>query len=109
MLTWASTCARGCRPDAPWWPVGVEEAARRIIALMATSSIRHAPGTEYRALSPIDARDRQELVGLEAGAADQRAVDVGDAHQLLGVGGLDRSAIEDAHPLPRRAEPPDQA
>ena len=41
-------------------------------------------------------RDRQEIRRLEAGAADQRAVDVGDRHQFGGVRWLDRAAIEDA-------------
>ena len=33
----------------------------------------------------IDARNRQELVGLEARAADQRAVDIGDRQEFAGV------------------------
>src|SRR5919108_4289601 len=40
--------------------------------------------------------DQRELVGVEAGAADQRAVDVRLGGQLLGVGGLDAAAVLDA-------------
>ncbi len=38
--------------------------------------------------------DPEEIVGFEAGAADQRAVDIGDAHQLARVARLDRAAVE---------------
>ena len=41
-------------------------------------------------------RNRQEIRRLQAGAADQRAVDVGDRHQLRGIRGLYRAAIENA-------------
>src|SRR5262245_40709537 len=61
------------------------------------------------AVSPLDARNAQEFISLEAGAADQGAVNLGDAHQLLGVGGLHRPAVEDAHPLSRRPEARGQA
>src|SRR5689334_10027489 len=37
-----------------------------------------------------------EVLGVEAGAADQGAVDVGQREQLGGIGGLDRAAVEDA-------------
>ena len=40
--------------------------------------------------------DRQEVGGVEAGAADEEAVDVGQLDQLGGVVGLDRAAVEDA-------------
>src|SRR6266508_170658 len=62
---------------------------------------------ETRSL-PINACNRQELISLEARAADQRAVDVGNAHELRGIGGLHRAAVEDAHPLPRLAVTRDQ-
>ncbi|SRR5579871_448897 len=41
--------------------------------------------------------DRQEVRRLQAGAADQGAIDVGNGHQLSRVGRLDGTAIEDAH------------
>ena len=47
-----------------------------------------------RACGGLD--DRQEIVGLQAGAADQRAIDVGDRENLRRVRGLDRAAVEDA-------------
>src|SRR5205807_8075037 len=58
-----------------------------------------SPGGAFQAIlqvSAIDVRDCQKLVRLEACAADQRAVDLGNTHQFLGIGGLDRSAVEDA-------------
>ena len=39
--------------------------------------------------------NRPEIVGIEAGAADQRAVDLGQAENRGGVIRIDRSAIED--------------
>src|SRR5580765_2467828 len=42
-----------------------------------------------------------EVAGVEAGAADQRAVDVGLGHQLRRVVGLDRAAVEDADRVSR--------
>ena len=50
--------------------------------------------------------DRGEFARVEAGPADQRPVDVGLGHQLGGVVGLDRAAVEDADPLGRGAERP---
>src|SRR5690349_6455249 len=50
-------------------------------------------------------RNPEEIRRLEAGAADQRAVDVGYRHQLLRVRRLDRSAVQDPHPAAFRAEP----
>src|SRR5580704_6843517 len=44
--------------------------------------------------------NRQELVSLEAGAADQRAVDIVDAEQLLGIRRLDGAAVENPNALP---------
>ncbi len=38
----------------------------------------------------------QERIGLQRGAADQGAVDVGEGHQALDVVGLDAAAVEDA-------------
>ena len=40
--------------------------------------------------------NRREGVGVEGGAADERAVDVGLGEQLGGVLRLDRAAVEDA-------------
>src|ERR1700685_2830950 len=48
----------------------------------------------------VNGRYRQELVGLEAGAADQRAVDVVDVEQCFGIGRLDRAAVENTNALP---------
>ena len=58
---------------------------------------RQTPGTVVTgaAISTICANDP----GVEAGAADERAVDVGQRQQLLGVLGLQRAAVEDPHRL----------
>ena len=52
-------------------------------------------GDSARSTGRLD--DRGEVGRVEAGAADQRAVDVGLSQQLGGVAGLDRAAVEDAH------------
>src|SRR5215207_5678488 len=57
-------------------------------------------------LSPTGFGDRQELIRLQAGATDERAVDVGDGHQFLGVARLHRTAVEDAHAFAGRSEAP---
>src|SRR6266542_2745687 len=43
--------------------------------------------------------DLGELLRLDAGAADQGAVDVRLVHDVGDVGCLDRAAVEDAHPV----------
>ena len=63
----------------------------------ADAGSRPAASVISRAASTIAAND----VGVEAGAADQRAVDVGQREQLGGVVGLDAAAVED----PGRARP----
>src|SRR3954469_1191532 len=52
----------------------------------------------------VNAGDAEEILGLEAGAADQCAVDIVDLHQLSGIRGLYRTAVEDAHALPGGTE-----
>ena len=49
---------------------------------------------QRRWLRPNTLRNRQKIRRLQAGAADQRAVDVGDRHQFRRVGGLHRAAVE---------------
>src|SRR5699024_1329537 len=67
-------------------------------------SISPAPDrlTSYRSCltarrSALVTRDLRELLGLQGGAADERAVDVGLAHQLDHVRGLHAAAVQDAH------------
>ena len=45
----------------------------------------------------VEPADAAELVGLQARAADQAAVDVGLRHDPGDVGGLHRAAVEDAY------------
>src|SRR5579871_2060664 len=52
-----------------------------------------------RARLRVHPGNRQELLSLEARAADQRAVHIVDRQQLLGVRRLHRTAVEDADPL----------
>src|ERR671910_3440407 len=54
-----------------------------------------APRGDVRLRPIAETHDGGERLALEAGAADQRAVDVGAAHQLRGVVGLDRAAVLD--------------
>src|SRR6516162_6789036 len=61
--------------------------------------VRLPASADFPGSPAINARDRQELVRLEARAADQRAIDVGDVQQLLGVRRLYRSTVEDADAL----------
>src|SRR3546814_16838257 len=57
---------------------------------------------------PSDAfGDRPKGIGIQAGAADQGAVDIGLGQQLAGVVGLHRAAVEDAHLLGALADPAD--
>ena len=72
----------------------------------STTSARDGTGTADRARRPGPGAtiagcgdDRRERLGLEAGAADQRAVDVGQRQQLGRVLGVDAAAVEDPRPL----------
>src|SRR5262249_2994836 len=74
------------------------------IRLIRFSAVREGrprlpASTKFRGFSAIDARDRQELVRLEARAADQCPIDVGDVQQLLSVPRLLRSAVKDVYAL----------
>ena len=53
-------------------------------------------------------RDGKEIGSLEAGAADQRAVDVRHRHQLGRIGGLYRASIENTDPGSLLLKPGDQ-
>ena len=46
----------------------------------------------------IDPGDRHELVCAQRGAADERPIDIFDPQQFRGIGGLDRTAIENPKP-----------
>jgi hypothetical protein len=63
------------------------------------------PGATFRGSLIAKRILRKEIDGLQAGAADQGAIDVGDRHQLGGVRGLDGTAIQDADPSALGAEP----
>src|SRR6185436_2209372 len=53
-------------------------------------------GGEFAGFSHVNLDDADEIGGLQAGAADQRAVDIGGSHQFRGVRGFYRTAVEDA-------------
>ena len=61
----------------------------------AVSNTIHAKISSLPGLA-VNRSNCEEIRSLEAGAADQRPIDLGNAKQLLGIGRLDRSAIEDA-------------
>src|SRR5579871_3515553 len=52
--------------------------------------------------------DRQEVLGLQAGAANQAAADMRHGEQRCGIGRTHRAAVEDADPLPRVAKLTDE-
>src|SRR6185437_16268640 len=45
----------------------------------------------------VNCGDPEEIRGFQAGAADQRAVNVGGGQQFPGIGGFYRAAVEDAN------------
>ena len=45
---------------------------------------------------PVHRDNRIKILNLQAGASDQRAVDVGDREKLGCVGGLHRAAVKNA-------------
>src|SRR5260370_41829158 len=58
--------------------------------LSRTHLLRPAPGRVY---------NRRELVGLQAGAADQRAIDLRLAEELFGIRAMYAAAVLDTHAL----------
>src|SRR5579862_4318549 len=82
----------------------VRPAAMAMAAMnrMASSALMSDEFADREIARPLSAnrRNGEELLGLEAGAADERTVDVLSRHQRAGIGRLDRAAIEDACPLP---------
>src|ERR1700692_4214903 len=60
--------------------------------------------------SAINPGYRQKRVGIEAGTADQRTIDVNDRQQFLGVRGFYRTTVKDARSRPHiavtRHQPP---
>ena len=71
--------------------------------------MRPPPSNRHQSLTSFsrgpDSGRCGELVGIEAGAADERTVDVRLGHELGDVLGLHRAAVLDAH---RRAVSPPQ-
>ena len=65
-------------------------------------------GLHQASNTAIRFRDCKNVRRFQAGAADQRAIDVGDRHQFGRVGRFDRSAIEDPNPGPLAAKARDQ-
>src|SRR5262249_6472470 len=57
------------------------------------------PGYEPAARSRVDPGNRQKFFRIQPGAAAQRAVNISDRHQLLGIRRLHRAAVQDAYAL----------
>ncbi len=72
---------------------------------MPTTTFVSTAGTLPARPLEAELHDAGELVGVEAGPADQGAVDVGLGHQLGGVGRLHRAAVLDAHRRRRPSSP----
>src|SRR3984893_1345127 len=53
-------------------------------------------GQHRRAASNAGPSDRPEILGVEAGSADEGAIDLGEAEKRRGVFRVDRTAVEDA-------------
>src|SRR3954447_22200164 len=84
---------------------------------MAASPARRSIGSALRTRAEASAssdrlstalRNRKKIRRLQAGATDERAVDICHRHQLGRIGRLHRTAIEDAHPGPFPVEAFDQ-
>src|SRR5690242_14317634 len=74
---------------------------RRIVATAYSRPVGSPPGRSRPVSGPCgslvaETNDLDELVGVQRGAADQGAVDVGLRHDLGDVAGLDRAAVLDA-------------
>ena len=67
-----------------------------------STEARRGRGNGSSRLLLVVVDELQERVGLERGAADEGAVDVGQRHQALDVVGLDAAAVEDAQRRRRR-------
>src|SRR5262249_12833959 len=70
-----------------------------IIRALPSNSAKLFLGKNFTIASAqtLPLHDRRERLGIETGAAHQRAVDLSLRHQVLGVLGLDAAAIENAH------------
>src|SRR3569833_2092550 len=66
---------------------------RRLYTIAGTISTRGTAGRRFPRLA-VNPGDSEEIRRLQAGAADQGAVDVGNSEQLTCVGGLHRAAVE---------------
>src|SRR5271157_3136937 len=71
-------------------------ASHRACARRPCRAATAAPTTDGLRAS---ARNRQKVCGLEARTANQRAIDIVNAQQFLGVRRLHGPTIKDAHPL----------
>jgi len=72
------------------------------IAVIALVGVMVFVGKSVLRLPIAHGGDAEEVVGLEAGTADQGTVNVSLGHQALDVIRLDTAAIEDAHGIGRR-------
>src|SRR5919197_3003004 len=119
-----SDCYRPPSSSRPWQPPllcranlevvqarAARATANRRLILNEIIPIFEAAGGAVASLnaSAVDAGNGQKLVRLETRAAHQRAVNVSNAHQLLGIRRLDRSAVQDTRGLPLLCEPRLQA
>ena len=94
---------RGCAPGRSAFP----DCPGRVPIRRARPGRMRAPAATWarqaaRAVRPRSSRrrdDRRERLGIKAGAADERAVDIGQRQELGGILGLDAAAVEDAGQL----------
>src|SRR5262245_51786269 len=103
-VVWSKTSPNFARAGGGAGAIDGPHAAERSRWATPRPQRRISPARWACSASAVRAGDRQELVGLQARAADQRAVDIGDVHELLGIHRLYRAAVEDADALPLRSE-----
>src|SRR5579883_1686711 len=68
---------------------------------------RRCSSADSAARLAATAGDRPKIAGGEAGAADERAIDIGDRHQRARIVRLHGSAIKDADAVPAGEAPPE--
>src|SRR5437588_10295710 len=85
----------GSRPLFRWSAVGWLPAATSLLRCLDPDRGRPARPYPPKACSLAGLGDRPEILGLEAGAADQRAVDFAVRQDLGGVLRVDRPSVED--------------
>src|SRR5262245_59709859 len=84
-LVWSKTNPNFARAGGGAGAIDDPRAAELSRWAMRRTSAAFRPARSACSASAVHVRDRQELVGPQACAADQRAVDIGDVQELPGI------------------------